>query len=189
MNDSLEQWFAREILAHEQSLVRYLTRVWPNRDEVPDLRQEVYIRVFECAQKSRPDQPKAFLFTTARHLMTDRLRRSRIIFIGTRGDLDELNVLVDEISPEHRMTSVQELQQLAHAFDGLPAQCRTVMWLRKVEQLSQKEVAARLGVKEKAVEKQVARGMRLLTAAILAGIDEVRLRGELDQRPSEFEHG
>lgn len=189
MNDTLEQWFAREILAHEQSLVRYLTRVWPNRDEVPDLRQDVYMRVFECAQKARPESPKAFLFTTARHLMTDRLRRSRIIFIGTRGDLDELNVLVDEVSPEHHMTSIQELQQLAHAFDGLPTQCRTVMWLRKVEQLSQKEVAAQLGVQEKAVEKQVARGMRLLTAAVLAGIDVTGLRDERDQSTTESEHG
>jgi len=136
MNDTLEQWFAREILAHEQSLMRYLLRVWPNRDDVPDLRQEIYIRVFQFAQRARPELPKAFLFTTARHLMTDRLRRSRIVFIGMRRDLDELNVLVDELSPERRMTSVQELQQLALAFDGLPPQCRTVMWLRKVEQLS-----------------------------------------------------
>jgi RNA polymerase sigma factor (sigma-70 family) len=189
MDDTLEQWFAREILAHEQSLVRYLTRVWPNRDDVPDLRQDIYIRIFECAQKTRPELPKSFLFTTARHLMTDRLRRSRIIFIGARRDLDELNVLVDELSPEHHMTSIQDLQQLAHAFDGLPTQCRTVMWLRKVEQLSQREVAARLGVHEKAVEKQVARGMRLLTAAVLAGNAATGLNDQLDALKNEFERG
>jgi len=189
MNDTLEQWFAREILAHEQSLMRYLLRVWPNRDDVPDLRQEIYIRVFQFAQRARPELPKAFLFTTARHLMTDRLRRSRIVFIGMRRDLDELNVLVDELSPERRMTSVQELQQLALAFDGLPPQCRTVMWLRKVEQLSQKEVAAQLGVQEKAVEKQVARGMRLLTAAVLAGHVAAGLHDEPGLPDSEFEHG
>ena len=32
MDDTLENWFAREILAHEPMLVRYLLRVWPNRD-------------------------------------------------------------------------------------------------------------------------------------------------------------
>ena len=121
--------------------------------------------------------------------MTDRLRRSRIIFIGARGDLDELNVLVDELSPEHHMTGIQELQQLAHAFDGLPTQCRTVMWLRKVEQLSQREVAARLGVHEKAVEKQVARGMRLLTAAVLADNAATGSSDPFDALNSESEHG
>ncbi len=167
--DTPEQWFAREILVHELLLTRYLLRVWPNSHEVPDLRQDIYVKVFESAQRGRPSLPKAFLFATARHLMTDRLRRRRVIFIGTRGDLDELNVLVDELSPERRVTNIEELQRLAKAFDGLPPQCRTVMWLRKVEQLSQKEVAARLGVQEKAVEKQVSRGMRLLTSALLTG--------------------
>lgn len=189
MNDTVEQWFAREILPHERSLVRYLTRVWPNRDDVCDLRQEIYVRVFEYAQKTRPNLPKSYLFTTARHLMTDRLRRKRVIFIGARGDLDQLNVLVDELSPEHRLTSIQELQQLAHAFDSLPTKCRTVMWLRKVEQLSQKEVAARLGVREKAVEKQVARGMRLLTAASLGGDDMADLKDDLDPSQSASNHG
>jgi RNA polymerase sigma factor (sigma-70 family) len=189
MTDTLENWFAREILVHELLLMRYLWRVWSNRDEVPDLRQEIYVRVFESAQRARPVLPKAFLFATARHLMADRLRRGRIVFIGTRGDLDELNVLVDELSPEHRATNIQELQRLANAFDGLPTQCRAVMWLRKVEQLSQKEVAAKLGVQEKAVEKQVSRGMRLLTAALLVGADPPRLHRESGDSESEMGHG
>lgn len=169
MTAPLEQWFAREILVHERSLTRYLMRVWSNRDEIPDLRQEIYIRIYEAAQICPPSSPKAFLFTTARHLMTDRLRRSRVIFIGARGDLEELNVLVDEISPEHRTSSHEELARLARAFECLPPQCRTVMWLRKVEQLSQREVATKLGVGEKAVEKQVARGIRLLGRALTEG--------------------
>ncbi|MFT3790426.1 MAG: sigma-70 family RNA polymerase sigma factor [Rudaea sp.] len=189
MTETLEDWFAREILVHEQLLTHFLARVWPNRDEVTDLRQDIYVRVFESAQHARPVLPKAFLFATARHLMTDRLRRGRVIFIGTRGDLDELNVLVDEVSPEHRTTSLQELQRLAKAFDALPTQCRTVMWLRKVEQLSQKEVAAKLGVQEKAVEKQVSRGMRLLTSAMLAGADATSASFDSGSPESEFEHG
>jgi RNA polymerase sigma-70 factor (ECF subfamily) len=36
------------------------------------------------------------------------------------------------------------------------------MWLRKVEELPQKEVARRMGVAEKTVEKQVAKGARLI---------------------------
>ncbi|MFC3658285.1 sigma factor-like helix-turn-helix DNA-binding protein [Xanthomonas hyacinthi] len=37
-----------------------------------------------------------------------------------------------------------------------------MIWLRRVEELSQKEVAVRLGISEKTVEKHVAKGMRLL---------------------------
>jgi len=189
MHETLDQWFAREILAHEQSLMRYLTRVWPNRDEVADLRQEVYARVLESAMRVLPSQPRAFLFTSARHLMIDRLRRSQIVFIGARGDLDAMNVLVDELSPELRLTALQELSRLAQAFDGLPPRCREVTWLRKVEQLPQREVAARLGIREKAVEKQVARGMRLLARALLEGVEPENRHCGIEVSESGSEHG
>lgn len=162
MDESLDAWFAREILMHEDALLRYLLRCWSNRDEVPDLRQEIYVRVYEAAAKARPAMPKSFMFTTARHLMTDRLRRRRVVSIEAVGDLDALNVLIDEVSPERQLGARQELKRLADAFDRLPDRCRQVVWLRRVEELPQKEVAARLGVGEKTVEKQLAKGIRLI---------------------------
>lgn len=189
MTVSPEEWFDREILPHEAALMRYLNRVWPQRDEVADLRQEIYIRVFAAATPVPPYAPKAFLFTTARNLVIKRLRRNKVIFIGAGGELDALNVLVDEASPEQDLAGVQELTQLARAFDRLPERCRTVMWMRKVQQLSQKEVAQRLGIQEKAVEKQVARGMRLLAMALadasgeaLAAADETSTAQEAAER-------
>lgn len=187
--EPLDGWFAREILVHEPMLMRYLYRVWPSRADVPDLRQDIYVRIYDSARNSRPTLPKAFLFATARHLMIDRLRRERIVFIGTRGDLDELAVVADELSPERRATSIEELQRLAEAFDNLPTRCRMVMWLRKVEQLSQKEVAAKLGVHEKAIEKQISRGMRLLTAALSATMDGGSAKHGVGQSEEELEYG
>lgn len=162
MDESVEAWFAREILVHEDALVRYLRRCWQQPDDIPDLRQETYVRVFEAARRERPHQPKSFLFTTARHLMADRLRRGRIVSIEAVGDFESLNVPVDEAGPEQRHDARQSLRRLAEAFDRLPDRCREVVWLRKVEELPQKEVARRLGVAEKTVEKQVAKGARLI---------------------------
>jgi RNA polymerase sigma-70 factor (ECF subfamily) len=102
------------------------------------------------------------MFTTARHLMTDRLRRERVVSIEAVGDIDALNVPVDEVTPDRRLDAHQELKRLAEAFDRLPDRCREVVWLRRVEQLSQKQVAARMGISEKTVEKQIAKGARLI---------------------------
>ena len=145
MAEPLDVWFKREILSQEESLTRFLWRVWSRRDEVPDIRQESYARVYEAAQKERPQAPKAFLFTTARHLMVDRVRRERIVSIRAGGENEYLNVLVDEISPEQRVVAEEELARLARAFDRLSTKCREVVWLRRVRELSQKEVAGRLG--------------------------------------------
>lgn len=166
VNEALNEWFAREVLVHEALFVRYLTRAWPNRDEIHDLRQETYIKVYEAARKALPHAPKSFLFTTARHLMADRVRRSRIVSIEAIGDLEVLNVPVDDVSPEQRLNARQELMQLARAFSALPPKCREVVWLRRVDELSQKEVANRLNISEKTVESHVLKGTRLLADAL-----------------------
>lgn len=166
MDEPLETWFAREILAHEDALVRYLRRMWPDRDEIHDLRQETYIRVYEAAGKTRPHSPKAFLFTTARHLLADRIRRERVVSIEARGDIEALDVLIDELSPEERVSAHEELRTVARAFERLPPRCREVMWLRRVEGLSQREVAALLRIREGMVEKHVAKAMRRFADAL-----------------------
>jgi RNA polymerase sigma factor (sigma-70 family) len=162
MDEDLDRWFVREIVVHEAALMRYLSRCWSDRTEIHDIRQECYIRVYEAASKSRPVSPKSFLFQTARHLMVDHLRHRRVVSIESVEDFDALNVSVDELSPERRLSGLQELRHLSYAFDQLPAKCREVVWMRKVQGLSQRDVGARLNIAETTVEKHVARGIRLL---------------------------
>ena len=171
MQAALDRWFIDEILVHEDALVRYLQRCWSHRDEIHDLRQEVYARVYEAAAKALPTQPKSFLFASARHLMTDRLRRSRVVSIEPMGDFEPSHVLVDDVSPERWCGGRQGLLRLAEAFDRLPDRCREVVWMRRVEDLSQKEVAMRLGISEKTVEKHIAKGMRLIADDFYGGED------------------
>jgi RNA polymerase sigma-70 factor (ECF subfamily) len=172
-------------------LMRFLARVWSRRDETPDIRQEAYARVYEAAQKARPLAPKAFLFTTARHLMADRIRRERIVSIQAGGGNEYLNVLVDEISPERRVSANQELVRLARAFDRLSPNCREVIWLRRVKDLSQKEVAHRMGLAEKTIEKHLRQGARLLAHYMRANMPPNRLHApEFDARDDdEIKHG
>ncbi|MBO9716238.1 MAG: sigma-70 family RNA polymerase sigma factor [Pseudoxanthomonas sp.] len=170
MPNELDEWFVREVLVHERTLTQYLLRSWPRRDEVHDLRQEVYVRVYEAAARSRPATPRAFVFATARHLMTDRLRRSRVVSIEPVGDFESSNVyLIDEVSPERWFGTRQALRRLVEALDALPRRCREVVWLRRVEELSQNDVAQRLGISGRTVEKHLAKGMRLLADHLYGG--------------------
>ncbi len=170
MAAALDRWFIEQILVHEEALMRYLARNWPCHDDLPDLRQDVYARVYEAAGRALPQQPKAFLFATARHLLVDRARRGRVVSIEPVGDFESLNVLVDDVSPERWCGGRQVLRRLAEAFDRLPDRCREVVWLRRVERLSQKEVAARLGITEKTVEKHIAKGMQLIAEHFFGGV-------------------
>jgi RNA polymerase sigma factor (sigma-70 family) len=163
--NALDKWFMAEILPHEAALVRYLHRAWRNHAEIPDLRQEIYIRIYESAAKGRPHAPKSFLFATARNLLADKARRERVVSIDCIQDLDVLNTLIDDISPERRYAARQELRRTAAAFDSLSDKHRAVIWLCRVEGLSQKEAARRLRINEGTLESRLCRGLRALAEA------------------------
>jgi RNA polymerase sigma factor (sigma-70 family) len=122
--------------------------------------------VYEAARKARPASTRAFLFATARHLVTDRIRRGRIVSIELVGDPESLNVLVDSVSPERKMSAWQELKRVARALNALPPRCREIVWLRKVDDLTTREVAEQLGVSMRTVEAQILKGVRLLSDAV-----------------------
>lgn len=74
-----DDWFMREVLPLEATLVQFLRQNWRNWSDIADLRQEVYMRVYEAAQKKIPEQTRAFVLTTARNIVIDRVRQERVI--------------------------------------------------------------------------------------------------------------
>jgi RNA polymerase sigma-70 factor (ECF subfamily) len=122
--------------------------------------------------------------------MADRVRRERVVSIQAGGESDYLDVLVDEISPERRVSANQELVRLSHAFDRLTPRCREVVWLRRVIGLSQKEVAAELGVTQKAVEKRLAAAGRLIAQYMqLNPLASRKVEGGSEDEPGDINEG
>lgn len=163
---TLEDWFCREILPHEPILMRFLARKWTHPHEVQDIRHDIYVRILEAAEKERPTQPKAYMFSIARHILIDRARRNRVVAIDLLEDLDVLNVLVDEKTPERHASGREQLQRLTTLINRLPPRPREVVWMRRIEGLSQKDIAAKLGIAEGTVEKHLVRGIRQLADAL-----------------------
>lgn len=164
--EEVSVWFVNEVLPLEALIESYLRRNWRDVNEIADLRQEVYVRVFERCQKSKPDSTAAFVMTTARNLLIDRARRAKIVSLEIFADLDALEVLEGEISFDRQISARSEVRHLQSALDTLPPRCRQIVELRKIEGLSQREVATRLALSEDTVERQLSNGIRALTEAM-----------------------
>lgn len=143
-----------------------------------DLRHDVYVRVLESAEVSRPTSPKAFLFKTARNLLIDRARRDRVVSIESVEDLDGLNVLLDEASPDRILSGRQQLQKVSAILARMSQKSRDVFLMRRIEGLSQREVAERLAITEAAVEKHVYRALRTLANSLFG---EAHHKGEISK--------
>ncbi|MFZ6723497.1 RNA polymerase sigma factor [Undibacterium sp. Ji49W] len=166
-SNKLDEWFEFEVLPLEAALIRFLRRNRRQEDDVADLLQEVYVRLYESAAKRMPDMVKPFVFATARNLLIDLARRAQVVSIEAYADLDILDVSSDELTPERHATGHQELRLLQQAMDMLPARCREVVQLRKIDDMSQRDVALYMGITEDTVEKQISKGMRVLASSLL----------------------
>ncbi len=164
----LDAWFIKEVLPLEATLVRFLQHNWRNDSDIVDLRQEVYVRVCEAAVRQVPEHPRQFVFTTARNLLIDRVRRERVIPIEAVEDLDALGIAIDDPGPERTVIARETLRRLQAAIARLPARCREAVVLKQVNGLTRREVAIRMGVSDKMVTEHLTNGMRAL-ADILFG--------------------
>ncbi|MBL9188525.1 MAG: sigma-70 family RNA polymerase sigma factor [Opitutaceae bacterium] len=154
----------RETLA---PLRRYLERLLGNPTEAQDIAHDAYLRVYPTSQDARIIQPEAVLYTTARRLAINRLKRRSIApFSPSPAGSD--SAPTDTPGVPQQVMAHQELRLLEAALADLPEGCRTVLLLRKVELLSHREIADRLGIAISTVEKQHARALRLLRAALPA---------------------
>lgn len=159
------RWVAREILVHEPSLRSWLRRaVGP--DEIEDIIQESYCRISNMRDISHIKNGRAYLFTTAKMIIIERVRRSRVVSIETVAELDKLQLYCEERSPEDIVVARNYLNNVTRLMDQLPERCRKIFRLRKIDGLSQREVATQLGLAEHIVENDVAKGLNLILKAI-----------------------
>lgn len=161
-------------------LQRYLRRLLGNASEAEDIAHDAYVRVYPVAEKRSAEHPEALLYVTARRLAINRLKR-RGVSPFSRESVDFDTAASTAPGVEQQVMARQEWRLLERAIADLPEGCRAVLLLRKVELLSHREIAERLGIAVSTVEKQHARALRLLRAAL----PEETLPGGLPTHPKQ----
>jgi RNA polymerase sigma-70 factor (ECF subfamily) len=166
----LNAWLAKEILVHERALRGYLSRFFKNGADIDDVVQETYARLLGLSEAASLAVRNwhAFLFTSARNVALDRIRKSRVVSLDAMAEIESLNVLDQQPPADDALNARQELALLAEAIAGLPDRCREVLTLRKLYGLPQRAIAQRLGISESTVEKHVAYGVRLCADRMFA---------------------
>lgn len=159
------RWLAQNIVPHEPALRRWL-RAFSALDDadVDDLVQETYAVLATRPSVDEIVDPRAYAFQTARSLFLQSVRRAKIVSIHSVADLSSLEVPDDAPSPFQHVAGREDLRQIAAAIESMPPQTRRAFTLRRVDGLSQREVAAATNLSENTVEKHIGRGIRILMA-------------------------
>lgn len=148
------RWFAEAVHAHDSSLKAFLRSSYPAVRDVEDVVQESYLRIWKARALHPITSAKAFLFQIARRLAVDSVRRERHDFVADVRELPADGVYSSSHHLEHERSRL-----LADAVESLPARCREIFVMRKLQGMSQRETATRLGLSERTVEVQISRAM------------------------------
>ena len=162
---------------YEQYITRLACAILNDSDEAADVMQETFIR---AARKLAQYQPgtniKAWLYTIAINTSRGSLRKrkSRQNLQGILKDLAGPSQYAN--TPETNKLQKERKEELWGAVDKLGDKHRIPILLRMVEELSVKEIAQVLNIKEKTVYSRLYDGFRMLKA---------RLNYEIELRPKE----
>lgn len=133
--------------------------------DVDDLLQDLFLKLDQVA--SGPvSNPRAYLYRMADNLLHDRRRSRRRqeerddLWARTRAEADFSNA--PDPSPEDSAISRDELARVNAALAAMPERTAEIIRLYRLEGMSQKVIAVRLGISLSAVEKHLQRAYRLL---------------------------
>lgn len=168
------------ISRYQNRLYRYLLRLVREPAEAEDLFQQTWLRV---AEKIRSFDAHhnfgAWLFTLARNLAIDRLRRTRPDSLDEPiGEDPGAGAMIDrlaskELPPIDRIFERERASRLVAALGGLPVVYREVLTLRFEEEMKLEEIAQVLGTPLSTVKSRLRRSLEQMRNCL-----EARYPGE-----------
>ena len=155
----IARWFAEEVHPHEPDLRCYLRAHFPSLRDIDDLVQETYVRLVHARRSGRVEEARPYLFSVARHAAIDLCRRNCTVAFEPIAENADRFVVEDESNAAETLNHDEELALLAAAIAELPVRCRQVLTLRKLQGLSHRAIAERLGISENTVSAQITMGV------------------------------
>lgn len=160
--DGIEKWFSDCFNEYSDGIFRFcLVRV-DSRDVALDVTQDTFARFWDYMREGRAiTNPRALLFTIARNRIIDEYRRHTTDSLDAHTELETSHVEAPSQENEHMY------QEALNAIKRLPEPFREVVFLRYVEEMKPKEIAAIIGEKENIISIRITRGMKILRESLV----------------------
>ncbi len=184
VSDERSQWLARNVLPHEGALRAWLRGKASLGFEVDDVVQETYAILAAKSDVEAIRNIKTYAFQVAYSVILQQLRRASVVPIRAVADINALEAMLDEPSLEETVLHRQELEQVRRAIAAMPRQTRQAFMMRRIDGLSQREIARRMALSEHTIEKHIARGIKLLLAEFGRGGNEASRASRLEKGPA-----
>jgi RNA polymerase sigma factor (sigma-70 family) len=156
-----KQAFVTEVATqHGRRLRRYLAARLRNAADVPDLVQEVFLRLLRIERHESIRNPEAYVMTVAGHVLHQHTLR----LATTPHTVDAIDVIVDlqgaiETDPVAQVDARRRLEQLDRALAGMAPNVYATFVMHRRDGLTLEEIGKHLGVSRPMVKKYLAKAL------------------------------
>lgn len=123
-----------------------------------DLAQEAFIRLWEHCKKVAPDKAKAFLYRVSYNLFLDQAKHRKVV----QQYQNQQSIRHEPENPEYAYLGKEFEARLWDAVGSMPEKSREVFLMNRIEGLPYREIADRLDIGVKAVEKRMSAALSIM---------------------------
>ena len=148
-----------EVFVRHANELKHFLRGRRGAESAEDLVQDSFVRLIETGQTQQVANPRAWLYRTGANLsaVAGDHRRVRAAVHVDGADVEA--VADQRADPARIVEARQHAEHLWAALQALPEACRHAFLLNRFDGLSQREIALRMGISEKTVERHVLRAL------------------------------
>ena len=148
---------------HFDELRRYIYYRCGDEETASDLAQEVFMRVWEKRSQLEKDYIKPLLYKMAGDCVVSDYRKRSV----HAGFVQNMRIESEYLSPQDELQFEELKQQYEKALKHLTESQRTAFLMSRNDELKYQEIAERLQISVKAVEKRITETLRVLRTKLL----------------------
>ena len=143
--------FEKVFNTYAKDLKRFLYFKFNDLEAAEDVMQDAFIKLWHNCAKVTTDKVKSYLFTIGNNLFLNIKKHENVI---RKNNYRHVKKSTNE-SPEYLLIEKEYLTELENAIANLSAKQREVFLLSRIEKMKYKDIALKLNISVKAVEKRM----------------------------------
>jgi len=162
-NVCAENTFQELFIGLAKPLRNFLIYKGSESGQADDLVQESFIKLWENCKKVLPEKAKSYLYTLASNAFKNEMAHLKVRLKYANSN-EQSDRTIE--TPEFRMQESEFKVRLEQAISELPETQREVFLMNRIDKLTYAEIAERLGVSVKAIEKRMGKALKHMRSKI-----------------------
>ncbi len=155
-------WFRSIFDQYYESIRSFAYYKTGDVDLADDIVQEVFLKIWTNRKEVKDDTVKSFLYTIASNIIKNHFKHQKVVFNFQKND--QPNELSDETDSNLRQEELN--RKLQDALAEIPEKSREVFLMNRIEGLTYADIADRLGLSVKAIEKRMSEALSIIRSRI-----------------------